>query len=282
MRHLVFSITIAILFLVLSGCLVKESDPPKVIYRSTAVVKPIVNGDYYEYEVNGQITNTNGSYQPITGTLTVTYYTDSITLPFSTTLISVIREETVLNLGAPFTTTRYIQQNGDGSLQVLAADFGGVRYRTGPKDGLANDLQSILYLPSPIPSSGTGNLEFQYLQGCETIGASACNPGVVMKFDETLTYYGDAVIQTLAGRFNALRYDFSGSTIPVPLFGGALFDFRTACSTTKASYLGSVFIFPEVGIVSYDYSCQSLDGSGTGHNFFIDLRSTNVTIPNPQ
>ena len=123
MRHLfMYGILCSIALLSLSGCLVEESDPPKIINRSTNDVKPIVTGDYYEYEVRGQITNTDGSFASITGTLRVDYFTDSIYLPFgSSTQISVIREETVLNLGgSSYFTTRYIEQNPDGSLQVLA------------------------------------------------------------------------------------------------------------------------------------------------------------------
>ena len=282
-QTLIIAILVAVL-LPLGGCLVNEdSDTRTTIYRTTDVVRPIVNGDFYDYRIVGNITNSGGggSSQFVTGTLTVEYNDDnSLPQPFGGALYPdrVIREDTTLTLGgAVYTTKRYIQQNMDGSLQVLAAKSGTELYRTGPADNDTGNLQPIVFLTSPVPLTGDTNINFQYRQGCETLGDTTC-ASIITTINDTVVYRGNSTIDTDVGKFNSIVYESTGSistTTP-----NIRLDFRGACSSSNATFYVQTYIFPEVGIVYYDYTCTAQDLSGLGYNFRAYLTNTNVPIPN--
>lgn len=267
------------------GCLVSEGDTPPTIPRNSNDLRSIVSGDFFLYDVTGQITNVDGSSRTVTGTLKVEYTAEpSLPEPFGVTgfIPNVFLEVTTLTLGSTqYTTNRYIQQNVDGSLQVIAARQNGEYYRTS-LDDITNTLDPIVYLTSPVPSTGDDNIDFRYMRGCEA--TTNCDPGggqpaIAMTVSESVTYSGGEVIDTNVGRFNSLRLDFSGSI--TPNYDNLLFDFRGACSSRGASYEGQAYVFPEVGVVFYDYLCTANDGSGNSHNFRVRLTQTNVTIPEP-
>ncbi|MGD8569973.1 MAG: hypothetical protein PVJ39_17940 [Gammaproteobacteria bacterium] len=262
------------------GCLVSEGDTPPTINRTTNDVRTIVSGDFYLYDITGQITNIDGTSRTVTGTLKVEYTADTLPEPFSQSgfIPDIFLEVTTLTLGSTsYTTNRYIQQNSNGSLQVLAATSGGELFRTS-SDDVTTTLNPIVYMASPVPVTGDDSIDFRYMRGCETT-SNNCDQGVAMTVAESVTYSGDAVIDTNVGRFNTLRLDFSGSI--TANFDNLLFDFRGACTTRGASYEGQAFVFPEVGIVFYDYLCTSADASGISHNFRVRLSQTNVPIPEP-
>jgi hypothetical protein len=115
------------------GCLVSEGDTPPTINRTTNDVRTIVSGDFYLYDITGQITNIDGTSRTVTGTLKVEYTADTLPEPFSQSgfIPDIFLEVTTLTLGSTsYTTNRYIQQNSNGSLQVLAATSGGELFRT--------------------------------------------------------------------------------------------------------------------------------------------------------
>lgn len=265
----------------LTGCLVEDAAPAKTIYRTTDEVRAIVSGDYFEYNVEGKNTTIDGYSQSFTGTLRIEYYTDSLIQPtwLGGGSISVIREETTLTIGTSYTTTRYIQQNVDGSLQVVAANVGGTLYRTGPEGGNNSTLEPIIFLESPVPQTDTFPLNHQYLEGCES--GTTCTQ-VVTTIAESVSYQGSGDVTTNKGKFNALRYDYSGVINPAINPFTALFDFRGACNSSTdsnaANYYGYAYVFPEVGTVFIDQGCTASTGS---HDFRAYLTTTNVAIPDP-
>jgi hypothetical protein len=264
--------------LVLGGCLVDESDSPTPKSRNGIVTfRTIAGGDFYEYIVQAQVTATGGATpQYFSGTLNVTYTTDTLPGPLTVGgTLAVLREDSTLTLGATvYTLTRYIQQDGSGTLFVLAVRFSGTLYRTGEDDVFTNP-HAIAILTSDIPLSGNvTNVDYQYMDNCESPNTS-CSSVVQTINDSIITYQGDANITTNEGVFEAIRIDYDG------LFFGpsapTLFDIRGACDEDTATFFGSTYIFPVVGIVFFDRSCTSF--SGGGHSYTASLSNTNVPIP---
>jgi hypothetical protein len=276
-KHTLKIIPLFVVMLMLGGCLVDSGDSRQTINRTNNDLVTITNGIFYQYDVRGQITNDSGSSQFITGTLRVEYYADTLSEPFGSagSIPNILREETTLNLGTTKTTTRYFQQNTDGSLVLLAANPSAELFRTSSDDD-PGTVNPVTFLTSPVALTGDTNINFNYMRGCE---ATATCTGIAATVVESVTYSGDAIIDTRVGKFNAIRHDFSGSI--TTSLSNALFDFRWACSTGSASFSGQTYIFPEVGVVLYDYLCDATDGVSSDYSFTVELTQTNVPIPNP-
>lgn len=287
-NYFIFSKVILRLFLALAlvsiaGCLVDEDDTVEIKYRSTDTLRTLTGGEFFDYVVYGQTTSPTGITQSFEGTLNVTYLATTLQPPLNIggPLIPVIQENTTLRLGASvFTLTRYLQQDVNGSISVLASSttgIGGTIYRTG-EDGNLSNPHPITIRTSPVPSTGgLANVDYQYMQGCES-PATSCSAVVQDINDITIVYQGDADITTFDGRFQALRIDYNGLFLgPVSPVTPALFDLRGACDNDNATFFGSTYVFPEVGIVFIDNSCTS--ASGGGHRYTASLVNTNVAIP---
>jgi len=263
-----------------AGCLVDEADVPEIKNRSTDTFRTLLGGEFYDYRVFGQVTTAMGTSSSFEGTLHVDYTLDSLANPLNVGgTVPVIREDSTLTLGATvYSLTRFLQQDLTGTIYVLAVRVGGIGgtlYRTG-ENTILNNPHPISILTSPVPSSTStlNNLEYQYMQNCESPNTS-CSGVVQTIRDNTISYQGDAVITTFDGRFNTLRIDYDG------LFLGpsapTLFDLRGACDYNTATFFGSTYVFPEVGVVFIDTSCTAV--SGGGHRYTASLTNTNVPIP---
>jgi hypothetical protein len=260
---------------------VDSGDSRQTINRTTDTLLDITNGMYYQYDVRGQISNNDGSSSFVTGTLRIEYYSASLNEAFNTgiPIPNIIREDTTLTLGGTplHFTTRYFQQQPDGSLNVYAANTLGERFRTS-SDDVASTVNPITLLASPVALTGDRTINYYYMRGCETT-SNNCDGGIAANISETVTYSGDAVIDTRVGKFNAIRHDFSGSL--TSSLDNTVFDFRWACSTGSANFSGQAYIFPEVGVVFYDYLCDATDGVSSDYSFTVELTQTSESIPNP-
>ena len=285
-RHLALRLLFVLTIVTIAGCLVDEDSEETLIGRSTATLRTITGGEYFDYLVFGQITTSVGTFpQTFEGTLNVSYYVDTLPNPFigGTVPGLVIREVSTLTLGATvYTLTRFLQQDLNGSIYVLAVRNGGAGstiYRAGENNDLSNP-HAINIFPSPVlttPGVTFNNIDYQYLQGCES-PATSCSSVVQTINDTSLTYQGDAEINTFDGKFQALRIDYDGLFLgPMSPSTPALFDLRGACDNNNATFFGSTYVFPEVGVVFMENSC-SIPGGG-GHRYTASLVNTNVVIP---
>jgi len=276
-----------------AGCLVNEADVPEIKNRSTDSFRILSAGDFYDYIVDGQVTNSSGT-RFIPGTLSITYNTSTLTYPFgSTTVIpGVLREETELTLGgASYRLTRFIQQDANGSIYVLATrdQASPTLYRTKYRATAASIPEPVQILDSNdpissgIPLSGTTDIDYEYMPNCEA--ASPCSIPIQRISNRhvddptllppTTTYQGNADVTTNVGRYQSIRIDYTGRFST--LISSILFDIRGACDKDYASFFSSDYIFPEVGVVYIEHSCT--DVSGYGHHYTASLYNTNVPIP---
>jgi len=204
--------------------------------------------------------------------------------PLSTSNLSVIKEISTLTVnGASQTIIRWIQQDPiTGSLSVVAINLSSSNYYVGQSDAW-DTPHAVEFLPSQVPQTGNYSIDFQYFEGCDS-GKTACSAAdptktTVVNMTEDITFKGSAEIQTNIAKFNAIKYNFAGSTTLAKIAGP--FDFRGACSVKDGDYSGSSYIFPEVGTVLLDYTCTAADGSGIVDSLRVNLTSTNVYIPKP-
>lgn len=279
-RHFILKGLLAVIVMFsLTSCLVNEDKAPRIITRSTDTLRTLTGSEYYEYVVEAQVTSSaSATPQVVNGTLTISYTAATLYEPFNTgnLIPGVFIEATSLTLGGTtYFANRYIKQAPDGSLIVLAANpttspyTTSTMYRATTTGG--NTPQEITYFNSPVLSTGTIDIHYDYLQGCETL--SACTGPVAFETD-TITFLGDADITTNKGRFKALRLDYQGTVASTI---ATVFDIRSGCDTGNGTFFGSTYVFPEVGIVYMENSCTASDTSG--HRFTASLRSTNVPIP---
>lgn len=270
-----------------------EDDIAPIKNRSTDSFRLLNAGDFYDYIVNGQVTN-GGTSSFFQGTLSITYFTSTLTFPFGSTSImpGVLREETELTMGGTtYNLTRFIQQDANGSIHVLATrdQNGTTLYRTKYRSTASNIPEPIQILDSNdpvsggIPLSGTTDIDYEYMPNCEA--ASPCSIPVQRisnrhaddptMIPPTTTYQGDSDITTNLGRYNSIRIDYTGRFST--LISSILFDIRGACDIDYASFFSSDYIFPEVGVVFMEHSCTTFGGGG--HNYTASLVNTNVAIP---
>jgi len=272
-----------ILMLSISGCLVSEDkDLNTLIGRSDDTLRTIQPGDFMEYSVSGQLTIANNTQFFSEGTLNITWENATIPSPFGDpTQISVLKEVTTLTLTPStfYEALRYIRQQPDGTIDVYA--FNGrdqnEYYRVGPLDNDLGNIAPVSILHSDVKNTGADDINYKIAEGCET--GQSCTTKI-LDIIERVTYDGDAEIQTDVGKFNTLvlRYD-NGSFISAVNTIETLFDIRGACEFNKATFNGSYYVFPEVGIVRIDSNCN--DGSASGHNYIAILTNTNISIPKP-
>jgi len=267
--------------LILSGCLVSEDKDLKTLINrnNNDTLHTLQSGDFMEYSLSGQLTIGNDT-QFVEGTLTTTWENASIPSPLgNTTQISVLKEITTLTLGnsTTYEALRYIKQQADGTLDVHAFDGRNLNeyYRVGPPGEALNDVDKISILYSDIKNTGSDDINYKIAEECETGPSCARKVHDVL---EHVEYQGDVIVQTDVGRFNTLRLDYNGSFNATTSIA-TLFDIRGACEYSKATFNGSYYVFPQVGIVQITQNCN--DGSAGGHNFTAVLTNTNITIPKP-
>lgn len=250
-----------------------------IIQRSTDELRAINSGDFFEYSVSGQYAQVVGTPTPVTGTLRIEWFADSLTAPLgSGGTIPVIRESTTLDLGGGIpiaSTIRYFQQDtATGVLQLLAISDGTQNLWVSTENAELNNLQPIDYFNSPVQSTpGTvRDVNFDVFSGCDT-PSPTCAAQEATVFDER-TYAGESAITTAFGRFNVLRVDYQGafnSTL------SNLLDVRGSCDANNGNFFGSFFSFPEVGVLFWENSCTA--STGGGYSISASLTDTNVPLP---
>jgi hypothetical protein len=282
----VLALVLALTLVSIAGCLVDEDDTVEIKYRSTDSFHLLSDGDYYDYIVRGQITVGTTPPSSFEGTMSVTYSDALLPDPFNIGFsVTVLREETVLSLGGfTYTLTRYIDQDANGSIFIIAtrAQGNSTLYRTKPTTSLNNIPEPVEILDSNdpmtagIPLSGTTKIDYQYMPGCEaTTPCATAVQRISNLLLDTTTYQGNADVTTNRGRFQAIRIDYTGRfTTITPTI---LFDIRGACDQNDAVFFSSDYIFPEVGVVFMEHSCTTFGGGG--HNYTASLVNTNVSIP---
>ena len=260
-----------------AGSIEKQGGPPLII-RSTNELHTIENGDYLEFDVMGQAILSLGTpLVAVSGTLRIEWFIDAIPEPFNGPAITpVLREVSTLQLdnGIPSaTTTRYLQQDIDG-LKLLAVLDGAEYYWVTHEAAALNDLQGFYYLTSPVFPGNYGMANHKFLHDCDTGIVCA---GTAMFVSESQSLLGNLDITTPLGRFDALRIDYDGYVDSLAMVTNTALDIRNSCDPTNANYFGSLYLFPEVGIVSLENICSAVDG--TGYSIIANLSDTNIATP---
>jgi hypothetical protein len=283
-KHTLKIIPLFVVMLMLGGCLVDDNaDPPPLIERDPVDGDTFIqleSGYFMNYDiVRGQVTLAGGSTQSLNGgSLSVEWTVANIPAPFDDDPdISVLRETTTLRIGVEYVSIRYITQDPDGTIKVVAYPHPNVNsyYRVSPTDDSSN-IQEVPIMPSPVPSTGTDDLNLHIFEDCTR---PQCGSKILNIF-ESREYRGDNDTQTNSGRFQTLRINFNNGTLTPTLAGiTPIFDIRAACDPERSTFFGYYDVFPEVGIVYFENSCTS-NTDQSGFSFSASLRSTNIPIPN--
>lgn len=290
-RQVTFSLILVSLFSVLlSGCLVENSDPIPVKGRTDDTLRTILSGERLVYELTGQ-RSINNVPTPITGTMTVEWTNDIIPDPHNSSVdISVIREQTVADFddGLSTTTIRYLTQDANGSIFVHAYRqknnlvYTGI-YVTDPAQTSVS-YSPIEMVKSPITAMDS-TLSYRLFQSC---GNAATCPlsSSLRQITEGIEFLDDVPVTTNAGKsYQSFYFTYTGSFLEdnsTPFIEP--FDFRTSCAAIPStnSITGEYYYYPEVGLIKFLSSCEGVDptsGNTLGHRITGVLLSASFPLP---
>lgn len=275
----------------LSGCLVDEDSIPPTYIRTTDTLHIYESGDFLSYTVSG--TNLSNS-SPISGELVVRWSAhNDLAKPLNKGgLIPVLQETTTLTINTgPVAyndaVVRYISQEDDivsvklGTLRVHAFEDAG-EYLWLNNDGDLYSYEAIEVLLSPITKGQTPVYTFFTLAGCD--GKVPCDVSTA-QIEESYQVKALEKIVTDLGKFEA--YKINISNLATNYLNGAdyyLYDIRHFCANVNADTLlpsssnGTIWIFPEIGIVKYKIFCTN-PTSGESTLFTASLNHTNIELP---
>lgn len=286
-----FSFLIVTIFtLLLSGCLVENSDPLPIIDRSTDNLRLIQSGDRLVYRITGGQRTIAGTTTFSNATMTVTWTNDVIIDPQnSPSTISVLREDTLIEFeqGGSESTVRYITQDqNNGSLFVHAYYENSPTLPIVYMGDFVSNAVTYLYQPiqtvaSPLTMSDDA-FTYRVIDDCNLTSCATSLKAI----SEAVQFNSEQVITIDAGRsYNTLYYTYNGiyqegsSATPLP----SPLDYRrTFCGTNAVDFFGEYYYFPEVGLVAFQTACSGFDPATPGlfgHNFSGSLISANFTLP---
>jgi len=266
-------------------------------------------GEQIEYAVSGIV---NGA--PVSGALTVDWRVHApLPKPVVDTgevITDLLQESAEMNVpGLNKTTHRYIVQDSTpmdpqntvstkGTYKVWAFGNGEIGldellYWTNIFPEALNSVSNITYLKSPFDedtliSSPLSEVITHYpMAGCEpgvNCGEKAVNYTEVYTIDSITA--DNKIVETIAGTFfEAYKIQISSATVNYVGFENTRdsrfpVDFRHICSTgpngAPINFDGTMWMYPQVGIIKYQINCISGQDS---YNLTFDFKNTNITLP---
>lgn len=264
----------------LSGCLVDEDSIPPTYIRTTDTLHIYESGDFLSYTVSG--TNLSNS-SPISGELVVRWSAhNDLAKPLNKGgLIPVLQETTTLTItGYNDTVVRYISQETaiaggkQGTVRLHAFEDAGVdEYLWLNSDGDLSSYEAIDVFLSPVAIGPAPAYTFYTLPGCDRQASCDLSTASISESYEVLE---SATVTTELGRFEAYKIYINYLTV-IYQNGSYLYDIRHFCANVNTTSSGTIWVFPEVGIVKYEIFCTNPTSGYTLFN--ASLNSTNIGLP---
>jgi len=284
-KLLVSFIGLSLIALLLTGCLVENTDPPPLINRTTDNLRIINPGDRLVYYIEGTRTVDFSANTGFTGQMTVEWFSDNIENPnlSGTQPVPVLREVTTISYygGGGTTMVRYITQDPlTGSISVHG-------YYNQPNNlyvGIYPSSQPYSYEPVEVVPSPLGSTNFGSSLRVMTCSNTTNTCADVRPISEAVEYQGDYPTVIRAGKYyNTLYYTYTGilpdgNSIPLP--EATPLDFRMSCDPNAFAFNGEYYYFPEVGLVAFLSSCSGfVNGSRIDYLTFGSLQSASFPLP---
>lgn len=288
----------------LSGCLV---NPDKVIAKEYGITVDLTYGaqlriyqdlDRNEYVVSGFLYPTGGGVTDLFGNM-YTFWEPKLDLndQFNGPLVDAMRERTVMSLELDTIITtldRYISQAPiDATDPLTLGLIGGTKSLIGIADNTVNGVTwatdgAGTSVRAPVPvfwspmeqdiigiDTNDHAQTFYMINECDSV--STCKPNGSVSYTQH-QIVARVMVNTLYGRFDTYRIDYSGTFNPIYDGQPTLPDIRAHCydgSVLQVSFSGSMYVHPEVGMVKMDNTCSAA-GLGTT---ILNWELTHTTIP---